>query len=54
MKVYPPSTLKVFVDEITAFMEGRIKELPGTAETILRAMRRFEVVDHGRRKGGEE
>ena len=40
MEVYPPSTLKVFVDEITAFMEGRIKELPDIAETIFRATRR--------------
>ena len=59
MKVSPPLKLKVFVDEITAFMEGRNRELPGIPEKVLRAMREevaedSEVVEHGRRKGGEE
>ena len=40
MKVYPPLQLKVFVDDITAFMEGRKKELPGSVEIILKSMRR--------------
>ena len=27
MRVHPPMKLKVFVDDLPAFMEGRIKEL---------------------------
>ena len=38
---------------------GDNKELPGIPEKVLRAMRKevaedSEVVEHGRRKGGEE
>ena len=33
-KVYPPLKLKVFVDDITAPMEGRSKELAGIAEKV--------------------
>ena len=40
MKVYPPLKLKVFVADITAFMEQRNKELPGTAENLLKSIRR--------------
>ena len=36
--MYPHLKLKVFADDITAFMEGRNKELPGIAEKVLRAM----------------
>ena len=39
MKVYPLLKLRVSVDDITSFMEGRIKELPGIAEKVLKAMR---------------
>ena len=41
MKVYPPSKLKVFVDDITAFMEGRNKELAGVAEKVLKSIKRW-------------
>ena len=30
--------LMVFVDDVTAFLERRSKELPGIAEKVLRAM----------------
>ena len=36
MKVSPLLKLKIFVDGITAFMEGRNKELVGMAEKILK------------------
>ena len=60
MEVYPPMCmkLKVCVDDTTALLEGRCKELPGIAET--RAMRMeeeekgSEAVDHGWRKQREE
>ena len=46
-----------FVDDITAFMEGRNKELPGIAEKVLTAMKR-EVEKKGLKlsitEGGEE
>ena len=42
MKVYPPLKLKVFVDDITAFMDGRNKEGGGRQG--------LEAVDHGRRR----
>ena len=57
MSVYPPWKLMVFVDGMTAFVEERNKELPCTAEKVLRAMKNgsggegFEAVDHGRRTG---
>ena len=52
-KVYLPSRLKVFVDDTTAFMEGRNKELAGTAEKVLKSKKKckgkgFEVVNHRR------
>ena len=34
VKVFPPLKLKVFVEDITAFMEGRYNELAGTAEKV--------------------
>ena len=40
MKVCPPTKLMVLVDDITAFTEGRHKELLGIAEQVLKAMRR--------------
>ena len=46
MKVCPPLKLKVFVDDITAFMEGQYKELPGVAEKVLKTIRR-EVEEKG-------
>ena len=36
MKVYPPLKLTVFVDEITASMDGRRKELASIAEEVLK------------------
>ena len=42
MKGYPPMKLKVFVDDVIAFMEGRNQELEIIAEKVLRAMRREE------------
>ena len=57
MKVCPPMKLKVFVDDIKAFLEGRDKELPGIGEKVLRAMR-MEVEEKGLElsitEGGEE
>ena len=35
MKLYLPLKLKVFLDDITAVMEGRNKELPGIGENVL-------------------
>ena len=54
MKEYPPTKPKVFVDDITSFLE-----LPGIAETILSAMRveveekglKLSFSEGGRRKG---
>ena len=40
MKVYPLSTLRALVDDITAFTEGRNHELAGIAQKIPRAMER--------------
>ena len=42
MKGYPPMKLKVFVDDVIAFMEGQNQELEIIAEKVLRAMRREE------------
>ena len=39
VKVYLPMKLKVFVDDIPAFLEGRNKGLPDIAEKVVRAMR---------------
>ena len=56
MQVYPPWKLKVFVDDITTFMEGRNLELPGIAGKGADVKKeggrrdRFEAVDHERRK----
>ena len=58
--MYPILKLKVFVDEITAFMEGRKKDLAGIAEKVLKSTKkkgrgeRVEVVDHRRRERREE
>ena len=46
MKVYPLLKLKVFVDDITAFTEGRKKELAGIVEKVLKSIRR-EVEEKG-------
>ena len=35
VKVFPPLKLKVFVEDITAFMEGRYNELASIAEKVL-------------------
>ena len=40
MKVDPLLKLKVFVDDITAFMEGRNKKLSGIAEKVLKSRKR--------------
>ena len=45
VKVYPPLVLKVFVCNIIVFMQGH-KELPGTAEKVLKSIRR-EVDEEG-------
>ena len=44
-KVYQPTTLKI-VDDITAIMEGRNKELPCIADKILEVIR-MEVEEKG-------
>ena len=46
MKVCPPLKLKVVVDDITAFMEGRNKELRGIAGKVLEFLKR-EVEEKG-------
>ena len=48
MKVCPPLKLRVFVDDIGAFMKGRNKVLPGIAEEVLRSMK-MEVEEKGLR-----
>ena len=58
MKVYALVKLTVFVDDFTAFMEGRNKELPGFCGEGVEvdedggSREGFEAVDHGRRKRG--
>ena len=56
-KVYQPTTLKMFVDDITATMEGRNKELPCIADKILEVIR-MEVEEKGLKlsitEGGKE
>ena len=39
-KVYPPSKLKVFLDDITASMEERDKEFVGIAEKVLKSKKK--------------
>ena len=39
VKVFPPLKLKVFVEDITAFMEGRYNELAGIAEKVLMSIK---------------
>ena len=46
MMVYPLVKLKVFVDDITAPMEGRIKKLPSTAKKVSKALM-MEVEERG-------
>ena len=41
-KVYPPSKLKVFLDDITASMEERDKEFVGIAEKVLKSKKKQE------------
>ena len=57
VKLYPPMKLKVFVDDITAFLEGRSKESPEIAEMVTRAMS-MEVAEKAEscrsQKGREE
>ena len=57
MKVYPPLTLKVQLDDVTALVEGRNKELPGIAEKVLKSTRR-KVAEKGLKlsitEGGKE
>ena len=57
MKVYPPLKRKVFVDDITAFMEGKNKELPGFVKNVLQSIKR-EVEEKGPKlsiaEGGQE
>ena len=52
-----PVGSRVFVDDITAFMEGQNKELPGIAEKVWKAMTR-EVAEKGPQlsitEGGDE
>ena len=36
---YPPLKLRVFVDDITAFMNGRKKELVEMAEKVLKKLK---------------
>ena len=57
VKVHPPVKLKVFVDYITAFLEGRNKALAGIAEKSNengRGGKRVRNCHHVRRKGGKE
>ena len=57
MKVYPPMKLNVHVDDITAFTEGRNRELAGIAEKVLKSMRREveeKVLELSIMAGGKE
>ena len=60
MKVYPTLKLKVFVDELTAFMVERNKELASIAEKVLKLIKEevqengFEVVNRRRRERKQE
>ena len=51
--IYPHLIVRVFVDDITAFLSGRNKELVEMAEKVRRKLKRersrgerLEVVDH--------
>ena len=46
MMVYPLQKFKVFVDDITAFMEGRNKEKAGIAWKVLKSIK-GEVEEKG-------
>ena len=46
VKVYLPMKLKVFVDDITACLQGRNEELPETAEKVFQTMS-MEVEEEG-------
>ena len=39
LKVHAPITMKVFVGDITVSMEGKSRELPGVARTVLEKIR---------------
>ena len=56
--VFPPLKLKVFVEDITVFMEGRYNELAGVAEKVWMFVKGggelFQVVEHGRRESWTE
>ena len=60
MKVYPLVKLKAFVYDITAFLEGRNKELRSNAEKVFEGDENgsggegSEAVDHGRRRTGRD
>ena len=60
MKVYPTLEMKVFVDDFTAFMKGRNKELVGIAEKVFEGGGKgsgregSEAVNLGRRRGVKE
>ena len=51
-KIYPSPKLRVFVDDITAFMSGRNKGSVEMAEKVLKSIRReveergLEVIDY--------
>ena len=58
MKVYPLLKLEVFVDDITAFTEGRHKGLPSVAERVLRSIRevdekglKLSITEEGKKRG---
>ena len=57
VKVYPPMEFKVFVDNITACLEGRNKELSDISDKVLRVMR-MEAEEKGSKlpvtEGGKE
>ena len=58
MKVSPPFKLKVFVDDITALLEGRNKELAELAEKVLNKLKKEvgleEEVRECSKRGGRE
>ena len=44
MKVYPPLKLRVLVDDVTAFMDERYKDLPGIAEKVLKLLKKADAL----------
>ena len=42
--MYPLLKLRVLVDDVTAFMDERYKDLPGIAEKVLKSMKKADAL----------